>query len=204
MSVPLSVMAARGTPYHHGNYCHNILRDIQGAMEMMRLGVEKFYENFPNDQENKKYLAKLTRPFYLLENEIDMWEEMFAGLSQAEARNKLEKLRARVFYLSTKMGPAAEAYAASIDPATPQPEKVKPWRTVSADQLRRPLQLWKEAMEEVDYHRYKEEIYLNQLEETSQELALVKSLSEQAAAAKTEPQDLQIETLCLQFKNLKV
>ena len=61
MSIPLNFMAALGTPYNHGNFCYNIIRDICGTMETLRLGVELFYEKFP-------YLAKLTRPFYILEN----------------------------------------------------------------------------------------------------------------------------------------
>ena len=231
MSIPLNVLAAMNRPYNHGNFCYNIIRDIRGTMEMLRLGVEKFFEKFPQDQENIRYLARLSRPFYILENEVDSWEETMAGLSQSEARDKLQELRARVFHLATRMGPAAEAYSTTIDPAKPQPEKVEPWRRVSADKLQKPLQLLNEAREVLDdareelaYHRYKEQVLLNQLDESSQELAFldlerekVQSLKEQlvrltqakdlavAQAHMAEHQaNLNMQNFCFRFRNLKI
>ena len=103
-----------------------------------------------------------------------MWEETKVGLTQSEARDKLQKLRARAFILATKMGPAAEAYSATISAATSQPDKVEPWRIVSADKLQRTLQLLKEAKEEVKYHQYKEERYLGQLDVNSEELTFLR------------------------------
>ena len=176
MSIPLNILAAMGATYHHGNFCNHNIRDTRGMLETIRLGVEKFFDSFPQDQENIQYLAKFTRPLYILENEVDMWEETMVGLTQSEARDKLNQLRARVFILATKMGPAAEAYLASISPATSQPNIVEPWRRVSAQKLQRTLQFLKEAREEVKYHQYKEERYLEQIEVNSEELTFLRDL----------------------------
>ena len=78
-----------------------------------------------------------------------MWEETMVGLSQSEARDKLQQLQARAFNPATRMGPAAEAYCATIGMAKSQPNKVEPWHRVSADKLQKLLQLLKKAQEEV-------------------------------------------------------
>ena len=82
MSIPLNVMAALNMPYQHSKFLFCQIRDILGTIETLQLGVEKFFTNFPEDQKNSRYLAKLAHPFYMLENEVDSWEENLANMSE--------------------------------------------------------------------------------------------------------------------------
>ena len=115
MSIPLNILAAMGTPYNHGEFCASQISYIRGTIETIQLSVEEFLGKFPKDRVNSRYLSKLARPFYVLENQVDDWEQSRPNMTEPDARAMLKKLRAKVFDLATKMGPAAEAYRAAAE-----------------------------------------------------------------------------------------
>lgn len=183
-----------------------------------------------NEQEQAGSIINVVDNTVIVQGKTHKMRDLMRETRNIKKQAKV-KLRARVFHLATRMGPAAEAYSTTIDPAKPQPEKVESWRRVSADKLQKPLQLLNEAREVLDdareelaYHRYKEQVLLNQLDESSQELAFldlerekVQSLKEQlvrltqakdlavAQAHMAEHQaDLNMQNFCLRFRNLKI
>ena len=132
-----------------------------------------------NEQEQAGSIINVVDNTVIVQGKTHKMRDLMRETRNIKKQAKV-KLRARVFHLATRMGPAAEAYSTTIDPAKPQPEKVEPWRRVSADKLQKPLQLLNEAREVLDdareelaYHRYKEQVLLNQLDESSQELAFL-------------------------------
>ena len=189
MSIPLHVMAALNLPYNHGNFCNAQLSDIRGMLETIRLGVEDFFAKFPEDKVNSRYLSKLARPFYTLENQADDWEEAMANMTEPEARASLKKLRVEVFDLATKMGPAAEAYRAASEPAWNQSKKLVPWRRVSDNRIKKLKKLLKKAREEIRYLSYQGEMFLLLLDQSNLDLADLAVAKEVAQAYKERAQN---------------
>ena len=95
------------------------------------------------------------------------------------------KLRAKAFDLSTRMGPAAEAYMAAADPVWNQPKQLMLWRQVSDNKLKK---LLTQAWEELRCMSYKEEMYLDLIHKSNQQLALLDLTKEEAQALKEQVQ----------------
>ena len=103
--------------------------------QLRRFGVEEFFGKFPKDRVNSRYLSKLARPFYVLENQVDNWEQSMPNMTEPDARAMLKKLWAKVSDLATKMGPAAKAYRAAAEPTWNQPQQLVPWRRIYINKL---------------------------------------------------------------------
>ena len=175
-------------PLHHGNFLATQIGDIRGTLEMLRLGVDMFYTNFPADKKNSHYLATLARPFYLLENAVDSWEESMGNMTEQEARAMLMTFRAKAFELATKMGPAAEAYKEAADPSWNQPKQLVPWRRISATKLKKLKNLLSQARDEVRRMHMMENMYLNLIDQSNLELADLALAKEVAQAYKERAQ----------------
>jgi hypothetical protein len=180
MSVPFHLLPALDLPYNHIRFLKCEVRDIRGAMEFIRRGVEEHAKLFPLDKINARYLNRRARRFTSLEEDIDSWLYWAPRMPEAMARHEVNVLRDRVYRLMMEMGPAAEAYHWSISPAWRRPKAVTPWRQMSLSKFRKVKKTSKQALKE---------------NKTSQAVA---------TAARTEIEALKMEVLCLQFKNLKL
>ena len=131
MSVPYHMLASLELPYNHMKFIKCEVRDIRGAMEFIRRGLEKHASLFPQDKLNARYLNRYARRFSSLEEDLDSWTSWAPRMPEALARYEVNVLRDKVFKIMMEMGPAAEAFHWSISPAWRRPKVVTPWPQIS-------------------------------------------------------------------------
>ena len=51
-------------------------------IETIRLSMEGFFGKFPKDRVNSHCLSILARPFYILENQVDDWEQSMPNMTK--------------------------------------------------------------------------------------------------------------------------
>ena len=122
------------------------IRDIRGVMESAKRGMDLFYKYFPQDTINKAYLDAFMPTFNRIEVAVDDWELTMVGLSEEEARAKLNNLRWKAMRVLTQMPPAVEAFYQACDKnvAWCLPNKLPPFRLAAGQlppRVRKPMQL---------------------------------------------------------------
>ena len=229
MSVPYHMLASLELPYNHMKFIKCEVRDIRGAMEFIRRGVEKHASLFPQDKLNARYLNRYARRISSLEEDLDSWTSWAPRMPEALARYEVNVLRDKVFKIMMEMGPAAEAFHWSISPAWRRPKVVTPWRQISLKKFRK-LKKNSKAAHQLLRHQQKDISALQESRDLAQDMEraaknaafqareetsrarvctrkarrLALEAKAKTAAAKAELQTLQIEILCLRFKNLSL
>ena len=180
MSLPYHMLSSLELPYTHMKHVKSEVRDLRGAMEMIRRGLENHAKYFPEDKKNARYLNSHARRFSSIEEDLDSWVCWAPRMPEEMARYEINVLRDRVFRLTMQMGPAAEAFHWSISPAWSRPKAVTPWRQISLTKFRKVKKTSKQALKEA------------------------KQVQAEMTAAKAEIEALKVDNLCLKFKNLKI